>query len=56
MSRLCELLLLFLAVLSPQFLLASEVDGDEFAKATAGIALGGVVVAAYKTWKGQRCD
>jgi len=51
MNRLPELVLLFLAVLAPQFLLASEVDGDEFAKATVGVALGGIVVGAYSQWK-----
>ena len=40
------------AVLIPQFLLAKEVDGDEFAKATGGIALAGVIVAAYKVYVG----
>ena len=49
--KITELLLVFVAVLIPQFLMASEVDGDEFAKATAGIALGGIVVGAYSTWK-----
>ena len=50
-KSLIELVILMVAVLAPQFLLASEVDGDEFAKATSGIALGGVVVGAYKVWK-----
>lgn len=50
MKKTIELVILFLAVLAPQFILASEVDGDEFAKATSGIALAGVVVAAYKVW------
>lgn len=50
--RLTELVILLAAVLAPQFLLAAEVDGDEFAKATAGVALAGVVVAAYKVWRG----
>jgi len=51
MGRFVELALLFAAVLTPQFLLASEVDGDEFAKATAGVTLGSVVVMAYSAWK-----
>lgn len=51
MERWIELGIVTLAVLTPQFLLANELDGDEFAKATSGIALGGVVLAAYKIWK-----
>lgn len=51
MNRLVELFMLFAAVLLPQFLLASEVDGDEFAKAVSGVALGGVVVSAYAAWR-----
>jgi len=50
--RLCELALVVVAVLAPQFLLAAKVDGDEFAKATIGVAAAGTVVAAYKIWKG----
>lgn len=49
--KLVELLILAIFILLPQFLLASEVDGDEFAKATSGVALGGVVVAGYTAWK-----
>ena len=47
-----ELVLLCVAILAPQFLLAAELDGDEFLKATSGIALAGVVVAGYRVWKG----
>lgn len=50
-QRLIELALVLVAVLTPQFVLASEIDGDEFAKATTGIALAGVVVAAYKVYR-----
>lgn len=50
-QRLAELALVLVAVLTPQFLLANEIDGDEFAKATSGIALAGVVVAAYKVYR-----
>jgi len=46
-----ELALLLVAVLAPQFILANEVNGDEFAKATSGVAMAGVVVAAFKVWK-----
>ena len=50
MQRIIELAIVMVAVLTPQFLLANEVDGDEFAKATTGVALAGVVVAAYKVY------
>lgn len=50
-QRLTELALVLVAVLTPQFILANEIDGDEFAKATTGIALAGVVVAAYKVYR-----
>ena len=46
-----ELIIISIAILAPQFILASEVDGDEFAKATSGIVLGGIVLSAYKVWK-----
>ena len=50
-ERIVELVLLLLAVLTPQFMMAQEVDGDEYSKATAGVALGAVVVTAYNAWK-----
>lgn len=50
--KLGELVLVIVAVLTPQFVLAAKVDGDELAKATAGVAMAGVVVAAYRVWKG----
>lgn len=56
MSRFAELVLLFAAVLAPQFLLASEVDGDEFAKATVGVTMGGIVVGAYATWRKRNAE
>ena len=37
-----------LAVLAPIFLLASEVDGDEFAKSGVGLATVAAVVAIFK--------
>ena len=52
--QLIELVILFAAVLTPTFILAHEIDGDEFAKATSGVALGGVVVAAYQVYKSKR--
>ena len=52
--RLVELVILMAAILAPQFLMAVEVDGDEFAKATAGVALAGIVVGGYKVWCSTR--
>jgi len=51
--KLVELVIVIAAVLIPQFILAAEIDGDEFAKATSGIVLAGVIVGAYKIWKGS---
>ena len=51
MSKLAELIVLFVAILTPQFLMCNELDGDELVKATAGIVLGGTVVAGYSVWK-----
>lgn len=50
MQKLVELAIVMVAILTPQFLLANEVDGDEFAKAMSGVALAGVVVAAYRVF------
>ena len=51
--KLVELVIVIGAMLVPQFILASEIDGDEFAKATSGIVLAGVIAGAYKIWKGK---
>lgn len=51
-----ELGVVLLAVLTPLFLLANEVDGDEFAKAGSGVFLAAVVsgvAAVYRVWKGK---
>lgn len=56
MNRFIELTIVLAAVLAPQFILANELDGDEFAKATGGIALAGVVVAAYQVWTKKVTD
>lgn len=55
MARVVELAVVMVAVLTPMFLLASEVDGDEFSKAGSGLFLGAVVAGVttiYKIWKG----
>lgn len=51
MLRYLELLIVISAMLVPQFLLASEVDGDEYAKSTIGVALAAAILGAYKAWK-----
>ena len=51
--KLIELVIVIIAVLVPQFILAAEIDGDEFAKATSGIALAAIITGAYKIWKNQ---
>jgi len=52
--RYVELLVVIAAVLTPQFIMAAEVDGDEVAKATAGVALAAVILGAYRVWKGNQ--
>jgi hypothetical protein len=45
----------WLAALVPMFILAGEIDGDEWAKATTGaafVAMTGVIITVYKLWKG----
>lgn len=46
-----ELLIVLVAMVAPQLIMASEVDGDEFAKATSGIAIAGVMLGAYKVFR-----
>lgn len=49
-----ELFVLMGCMMAPIFILANEVDGDEFLKATSGIvlaALWGGILTAYKLWK-----
>lgn len=49
-----QLFILMAAILTPQFILAHELDGDEFLKAGSGVALAalvGAVMAGYKTWQ-----
>lgn len=49
-----ELIIVLTAMVAPQIILASEVDGDEFAKATSGIAIAGVMLGAYKVFRGGK--
>lgn len=43
-----KLLILAAVILAPMWIMASELDGDEFGKSAAGIAAGGVTLAALK--------
>lgn len=43
-----KMILLVVAVLTPIFVLANELDGDEFIKAGGGIACGAVAMGAWK--------
>lgn len=61
-TRLIELVVIMAAVITatliPMFILASEVDGDEFVKAGAGILVGSVaaVLTTYRLWKGNKSE
>lgn len=44
------LLLIVVAALLPNFLLASRVDADEFVKSGTGVATVGAIVAIWKAW------
>lgn len=53
--RLWELCIVYVAVITPMFLWASKVDGDEFVKASTGAgfaAVAAVMMTIYKLWKG----
>ena len=57
MKSIFELLILMAAILTPQFILANELDGDEFTKAASGVvlaALVGGVIAGYKAWQSKK--
>ena len=51
-TRHVELLIVLVAALTPQFLLASEINGDEFAKSTSGAVLAGIILGIYRVWRG----
>lgn len=52
-----ELLILIFAVMVvpyvPTFLMASNISLDEWVKSGAGVTSSGVILAAYKLWKGK---
>ncbi len=54
--KLIELVIVFVSLLTPQFLLASKINGDEFAKSSGGVAVAGVLLTAYKVWSGKHED
>lgn len=55
--KLFELLIVIAASLAPLFLLAHEINGDEYAKAASGAVLASAsasCVAMYRLWKGRQ--
>lgn len=51
-----ELFILLSFVTVPMFILAHELDGDEFLKGISGVAFAGcmaALMAFYKIWKGK---
>lgn len=53
-TNVVELIVLMVACLTPMLVLAHELDGDEFVKASSGITLATMVAAimgGYKLWK-----
>lgn len=53
MAECVKYLVVGACVLTPMFIMASELDGDEFAKSGVGIAMAAVVMGAMKvaeTW------
>jgi len=53
-TNILELVILMVACLAPMIVLAHELDGDEFVKATSGVTLAGMiacVMGGYKLWK-----
>lgn len=55
-TNILELTILMVCCLAPMFIMANEVSGDEFTKASTGAAIAAmtaVVLGAYKLWKSQ---
>lgn len=55
-SDLAELVIVVVACQIPLFVLAAEIDSDEWAKSGTGTVLGiavGAGIAMYKVWKGK---
>ena len=50
------LIVVILACLARIFLLANEVDGDEFAKSGLGLATVGAIVAIWRCWTSALAD
>lgn len=51
-----ELLIIMCAATVPMFIMAHELDGDEFVKSLSGVAFAGTMAALmafYKIWKGK---
>lgn len=50
MNRNIELMIVMTACIAPIFLLAGNINADEFMKSGIGIAVSGSVVGAYRMW------
>lgn len=53
MVEVFKLLILSIVVLFPMWIMAEELDGDEFGKSAAGIAAGAVMLGALKVIESQ---
>ena len=60
-SKHVELLILLLAIVIvpyvpyvPTFAMASDISLDEWVKSGAGVTSSGVILGAYKLWKGKQ--
>ena len=53
MYEVLKCLILAAVVLTPMWILASELDGDEFVKSAAGLASGAVILTALKILESQ---
>lgn len=56
--RTIELLIVLVAVVIaphvPTFLFAGHINADEWLKSGTGVTTSGVILAAYKLWKGRQ--
>lgn len=57
-SKHVELVILLLAIVIvpyvPTFAMASDISLDEWVKSGAGVTSSGVILGAYKLWKGKQ--